>query len=52
MTRRRTALLPGFESIYGFVCPICDRARPKGARYVKRRGEPVCVECCPGADDE
>ena len=52
MTRRPDTALPGLGARYPFVCARWDRARPQGARYVYHRGEPICVECASGGDDE
>lgn len=52
MSARWTDPQPGLASRYGFTCPRCDRDRPPGARYIYLRGEPICVECANGADDE
>lgn len=52
MSARWSDPQPGLASQYGFSCPRCDRDRPVGARFVFRRGVPVCVECCGGAEDE
>lgn len=56
--RRRTYKAPiadkvsGVLATYPGTCPRCDRAiLPRQDRVVVRNGQPIHVQCAPGADE-